>query len=151
MTQLFYRLFYHLEHCGLLDSLNEAHLYALHYVYLPRINHALEVFQRGWNHHSIRTEGSHSPHQLFVQGFLTLQRSGLVALDFAEQVEESYGVEEDGLVGDESQVNVPGLFELHHQHYERLCLQINPLSSSENYGIDIYGQTLQFISDALHQ
>ena len=135
-----------------MDSLNETHLYALHYVYLTRINHALEAFQRGWNHHSIRTEGSHSPHQLFVQGFLTLQRSGLVALDFAEQVDESYGVEEDGLVGDESQVNVPeSLFELHHQHYERLCLQINPLSSSENYGIEIYEQTLQFISDALHQ
>ena len=49
-------------------------------------------------------------------------------------------------MGDESQVNVPeSLFELHHQHYERLCQQINPLSSSENHGIEIYEQTLQFV------
>ena len=64
-------------------------------------------------------------------------------MNFAEQVDESYGVEEDGLVGDESQVNVPeSLFELHRQHYERLCLQINPLSSSENYGMKEWQERL---------
>jgi hypothetical protein len=107
-------LFYHLEHLGLLESLNETRLYALHFVCLPRINSA---FQKGWNHHSIRTEGNRSPHQLFVQGSLTLQRSGLVALDFGEQVDDNYGVEENGLVHDE-QVTVPeSLFEVHERHY----------------------------------
>ena len=78
MTQLFYRLFFHLEHLGLLDPLNEVHLYPLHYVYLPWINHVL----------------------------LDLQRSGLVALDFAEQVSDSYGVEEE-LPSDSSALNIP--------------------------------------------
>ena len=151
VTQLFYRLFYHLEDRGLLDPLHETHLYALHYVYLPRINLALETFQRGWNHHSIRTEGNHSPHQLFVQGSLTLQRSGLVALDFAQQIDDSYGVAEEGLVTDESRVDVPeSLFEMHHHTYEYLCQQVNPLVPSENYAIELYEQALQVIGDVLH-
>ena len=83
---------------------SESHLYALHYVYIPCINRALETFQKGWNHHSIRTEGNHSPHHLFVHGYL--QRSGLVALDFAEQIDSSYGIDEEGLISKESHVNV---------------------------------------------
>ena len=38
-------LFHFLEGYGLLDSLSELHLYALHFVYLPRISASLE-FQR---------------------------------------------------------------------------------------------------------
>ena len=38
-----------------------------------------------------------SPHQLFVEQSLHLQRSGLVALDFFEQVNSNYSTEE-GLV-----------------------------------------------------
>ena len=47
VTSLYYRLFYHLEHLGLLDPLNELHIYALHYVYVPRINKSLKQFQSG--------------------------------------------------------------------------------------------------------
>ena len=43
VTRLFYRLFYHLEHHGLLNPVNETHLFALHYVYLKRINIALHT------------------------------------------------------------------------------------------------------------
>ena len=39
---LFYSLFYFLEVEGLLDPLNEVHLAALHYVYLPVINDELK-------------------------------------------------------------------------------------------------------------
>ena len=85
VTQLYYRLFYHLESYNLLDPTNEMHLFSLHYVYLPRINSALRVFYESWNHHPIRTEHNKSPHQLFIEGSLRLQRSGLVALDFFEE------------------------------------------------------------------
>ena len=34
----FYSLFYHMESCGILEPSNELHLFALHYVFLPRIN-----------------------------------------------------------------------------------------------------------------
>ena len=41
VTQLFYRLFYYMEYQDLLEPTNEHHLFALHYVYLKRINFAL--------------------------------------------------------------------------------------------------------------
>ena len=53
VTVLFYKLFYFMEQTDILDPLNEEHLYALHYVYIPRINRALSEFTRGWNHHPI--------------------------------------------------------------------------------------------------
>ena len=151
VTQLFYRLFYHLEHIGLLDPLNEAHLYALHYVYIPRINRSLEAFQRGWNHHSIRTESNMSPHQLFVQGYLSLQRSGLVALDFAGQVDDNYGMDEQGLTTAlQSQVEVPQtLLTIPESALEQLHQQVDPLGSSANYGIELYEETLHFIADLM--
>ena len=64
VTRLFYRLFYFLEDRRLLDPTNEYHIFALHYVYLPRINRALVQFKQSWNNHSLRTEHGHSPHQI---------------------------------------------------------------------------------------
>ena len=94
VTILYYRLFYFLESQQLLDPLNEIHLYALHYVYLPRIRRALDIFREGWNHHSIRTESNLTPHQLYVQGTLSMHSSGLSALDFLDEVDDMYGVDD---------------------------------------------------------
>jgi hypothetical protein len=69
-TQLYYRLFYHLEDRELLDPLNEIHLFALHYIYTPRINATLKGFVEGWNNHGMRTAGRKTPNQLFVEGSL---------------------------------------------------------------------------------
>jgi len=70
VTKLFYRLFYYLEEIRLLDLSNDIHIYSLHYVYLPRVNHALTMFANAWNKHGIRTEHALSPEQLFVAGAL---------------------------------------------------------------------------------
>ena len=40
VTTLYYKLFYFLEHHGILDPLNEHHLWALHCVFISRINRA---------------------------------------------------------------------------------------------------------------
>ena len=81
VTKLFYRLFYFLEAHGILEHTNPLCLYALEYVFLPRLNRAIGLFVEGWNNHGIRTEQHHSPQQLFTQGVLCLQHSGLVSLD----------------------------------------------------------------------
>ena len=65
-TKLFYRLFYYLEQQDLLDPLDEQQLYALHYVFIPRINNALKEFCSAWNNHRIRTAHNKSPHQLYI-------------------------------------------------------------------------------------
>ncbi len=81
VTRLYYRLFYFLEQQNLLDPLNEYHLYALYYVYKPRLNRALAHFKEGWNHHRIRTAHNQTPHKMFNAGALQLQKSGLRAMD----------------------------------------------------------------------
>lgn len=145
VTQLFYRLFYHLEYHNQLDPLNEAHLAAIHYIFLPRINLSLKHFKEGWNSHSVRTEHNHSPHQLFVSGVLRLHRQGLVAIDFLENVDDSYGISEEGLLPNDAAVEVPrNTFQLREDHFQELARTINPLSDSSNYGIDLYLECLDF-------
>ena len=51
---LYYRLFYFMEDEGFLDPLNEIHLGALHYVYLPVIEEKLKVWSSAWSHHWMR-------------------------------------------------------------------------------------------------
>ena len=58
VTQLYYRLFYFLEHTGVLDPVNELYIFSLHHVFLSRINHSLSAFKDGWNMHGIRTENN---------------------------------------------------------------------------------------------
>ena len=50
-------VFQFLANSNALDSLDEVHLWALHYVYLPRINASLDEFKSQWNHHGLRTTG----------------------------------------------------------------------------------------------
>ena len=88
-----------MEYNDLLDPVNEKHLFALHYVFLPRINKAIEDFRNAWNHHGVQTERGMTPNQLFTMGMLQLKNSGLTAMDF-------FDVEEDGLVPEEDDEGV---------------------------------------------
>ena len=91
VTVLYYRLFYYLEYHNLLNPVDDIHLFSLNYVYLQRINHSLRQFKDGWDRHTIRTEHGHSPIQLFTAGMLLLQRSGQIAMDIFDQVDDHYG------------------------------------------------------------
>lgn len=82
VTKRYYRLFYYMEEQRILDCDNDTHIYALHYIYIPRINNALIAFMNGWNNHGIRTEHGRSPKQLFVVEAVHLRESGITALDF---------------------------------------------------------------------
>ena len=64
-TRSFYSLFYKLEELGLLDPIDDTHLYALHFVYLPTINKCLLEFQNSW------TSNGYSPLQLYTLGMIS--------------------------------------------------------------------------------
>ena len=49
VTSYFSNLFYYMESLEILDPLDEVHLFALHYIYKPRINRALKLFATQWN------------------------------------------------------------------------------------------------------
>ena len=63
------------QHNGVLDPVNEKHLFALHYIYLPLINRTLEQFMETWNSHPIWTCGNMSPRQIWMVGFYRLEFS----------------------------------------------------------------------------
>lgn len=139
-----------MEQCDLLDQLNEKHIYALHYVFIPRINKALDLFMHGWNHHRIRTAHNKSPHQLFTAGMLILRHSQLIALDFFDHADSTYGIDEEGPVpseDDNSVIQIPECsYTISDAAFASLQQTINPFSPSEEYGIDLYEQTLQFLN-----
>lgn len=68
VLQIFYSLFVTLESSQLLDINSENDMYALHYVFLPRINTKLQEFIAGWNAHPLSTEKNKSPNQLWITG-----------------------------------------------------------------------------------
>lgn len=149
VTSLYYRLFYYMEHHDLLNPLDEKHLYALHYVFIPRINRSLTQFVHGWNHHPIRTAHKKSPYQLFTGGMLFLQHSRLAALDFFDAVDPTYGLDDNAPVPSEDYggtIEVPECaYHIHDANLALLQQTINPLEQSDEYGIDIYEQTLNFL------
>lgn len=155
VTILYYRLFYFLESQQLLDPLNEIHLYALQYVYLPRIGYALDIFREGWNHHSIRTENNRTPHQLYATGTLRLHSSGLSALDFLDDVDETYGIDDVDDMETEANVEaetvtVPeSILTVSNAVLRELAQRVNPLAESDNYGIDLYQEAVEILTNHL--
>ena len=65
----YYFLFYAMESDGILQINEEVDLYALHFVFLPKIQAQLYMFRQGWCNHCLRTEGNKTPHRLWILGF----------------------------------------------------------------------------------
>ena len=132
----FYPLFYFMEDKGILDPLNDLHLSALHYVYLPQINSKLEWWRQAWSTHQLRTVNS-SPIRLWVSGQINNP------IDISpHEVDAYYGT--DGYIsGDERDGNKRPIFEMQSLHLSQNCL--DQLSESiteddvkENSGINSY-------------
>ncbi|KAL5481514.1 hypothetical protein EMCRGX_G021692 [Ephydatia muelleri] len=137
-------VFYYMEQHDLLDPINENHLFALHYVYLPRINRSLKQFKEAWNCHGLRTERGKTPNQLFTAGLLRLRYSGLDAVDLFEDVSDEYGQSEEGgsnneeAVDDDQGVPVPQLsVSITPVQLSRIQETVSPLSDDSDYGISL--------------
>ena len=83
-VSLFYRIFYALEDADLLDPSNDADLFALHFVYLPRINQQLDTFRQSYGNHRLRSEGNMTPYQLWIEGIARLNTDPF-AVDGAQE------------------------------------------------------------------
>ena len=145
VTQFYYHLFYYLEDLHLLDPLDDTHLFALHYVYKPRINQSLDTFCKAWNNHPLRTSNNKSPIQLYTVGMITIRKNGIAALDYYCPVDNNYGVGELGLSCNFSHVTVPGTTPVTDSNLENLPTIINPLRTSSSCGIDIYKEVLSYL------
>jgi len=80
-------LFCYLEEEFLLNPENEIHIFSLHYIYLTRMNQALQQFSEAWNNHSLSTEGNFSLVQLWISGLSNMFES---SLDLMTEVRKFY-------------------------------------------------------------
>ncbi|KAG9272302.1 hypothetical protein AMEX_G13287 [Astyanax mexicanus] len=70
VTNKYYSTLRSLEVNGLLDISATEDLFSVHYTFLPRLQGDLDIFAEAWNNHPLRTEGNHSPEQLWRIGML---------------------------------------------------------------------------------
>jgi hypothetical protein len=76
-----------MENCRILDPSDEVHLFALHYVFLPRIQQNLDLFRDGHSRGPISTEHNASPEQMWIRGMLAVANSNLrIAEEFTNEV-----------------------------------------------------------------
>lgn len=82
-----------LEMSALLDPVNEVHLYALHYVYQPRINRSIDEFILQWNNHGLSSQRWQTPMQLMFEGLYNSLVQG--DSNYLVSISEGYGIDDD--------------------------------------------------------
>ena len=166
-ASLFYHLFYTLEDNGMLNPSSNSDLFSLHYVFIPRINHQLNIFQQSYSHHRLRTEKNRSPFQLWIRGLS--QGSGddealQGVLDDAMVIvnnylylrimtflspQDLYGIDLSGPLNtenDESVVIPATVCPFTCQQMDELKRSVDPLEQCDDLGISIYMMTRAFVS-----
>ena len=149
----FYFLFYYMEEVGVLDPANELHLYALHYVFMPRINEAIERWMFAYNRHPLQTEHHSTPRQLWIESMLRLQSSGRTAVEsiFSPENMPDYGIDWNGPCRGERNGNM-GVPRIRIDFPVHVVLQlrnmIDPNGPSEVLGLDIYLAVVNFLRAA---
>ena len=78
----FYRTFYQMEDQMILNIEDDLHMFALHYVFLKRVNHALTQFLEAWNNHPLSSCRNMTPMQLWISGLAMSVQS----MEFMDEV-----------------------------------------------------------------
>lgn len=147
----YYYTFYAMESSGILDPCNQHHLFALHFVYLPRINNSLWQFMETFNNHKVSSEKNWSPNQMWANGMLH-QDNPLARgeLDYLEDYDlEMYGYdpnEPSPLEQMDNNVIVEPI-EVNNKEIIRSFVSqtIDPLRHSPDMGVDIYTEVIDMI------
>ncbi|KAK1172466.1 hypothetical protein AOXY_G5049, partial [Acipenser oxyrinchus oxyrinchus] len=150
VSSYFISLFVFMEEHNILDSLNELHLFSLHYMYLPRIQRATTEFESQWNNHGLSTQGGHSPLQLWHIGVLQQPGSNHPAIDgIFDQDREAFGIDEDGPLPDlqtNNNVVIPeNSLNLSEDNNNDIHQLIDPLARDTNHGIELFRTLCNFL------
>lgn len=159
VVQQFSNLFYYMESIGILDPLQEADLFSLHFVFIDRINRSCDELVGQLNHHPMRTANNQSPMQLFVTRCIELygsQSSVTSELYNINQDEDReipnpliYGIENEpriNLNDDHGNIEVPEIqIQLPDRLIETLS-DIDVLANDGNFGINTYEHVKHLVS-----
>ena len=70
----YHGIFNHMENHRILGIHNNIHLFALHFVFEPRINRDLSSWRKAHNNHRLSTEQSQTPRQLWYENMIDCSR-----------------------------------------------------------------------------
>ncbi|KAH3781721.1 hypothetical protein DPMN_159625 [Dreissena polymorpha] len=130
-------LFSFLEDEGKLNIMNPLHIYALHYVYMQKINEKLKIWKDAWNTHRLRTVGA-SP--------LKLWTSGMINSPVPSQDTVSADNDDMGIVSD---ISRPIFGRTEVQISDTCCSALArecPKDwSSSNYGIELFEKAISIL------
>lgn len=166
-TTEFYDLFTYMENENVLDLTNVNHIFALHYVFQPRINESLKTFQFQYNNHPLSTEHNKTPSQLFILGIMANANSDNISIKelisnagepslHPEVVDlEIYGVDpelqDSEGEDDRNSVLLGASFSepINNDVLIQLKETVNPIEniSCKEYGVELFKKTLTFLGE----
>ena len=148
----FASIFDGLERGGLLNPASEVHLYAFHFVFIPRINRALKEFINQWNCHPVSTERSFSPEQLFISGRFAngySPSSEVVNLDlFGSGVDDEPDAPQP-IEQNNYEITVPEIEVVLPDEVMEYLANLDPLQDDGNNGVNWYLMCVQAILTSL--
>lgn len=140
----FVNIFNFMEEEGLLDSLNELHLFCLHYVYLPRIQQAVTEFINQWNNHGLSTQGGQTPLQLWHSGVINNIGTEPVINDIIH-LDTDYNINEHEPLPHlqtNNNITIPDINITINETTSNRIQQVNPMENDGNYGINVFSSLL---------
>ena len=152
----YHGIFNHLERYGILSIENDVHMFALHFVYLPRLQMDLEKWKRSHNCHPLRTEQNRTPLQLYHESFILHSDTHYSSIKNALYVNSGTRNEQIQRFRDENDFPEPSdikiiLTRVHSPLTEPqlslLRTSVNVTRHSDCYGIDVYEEVLKFIRE----
>lgn len=141
VVKQFKELFISMEEENILNEFDEIDLFALHYIYMPRIQKSLQEFTDQWNCHSLSTMNNVSPLQLWQTSFIENSSQNMNEDHFYDENPLEYGVEPEGPLPElitDNNIVVPE-FDNHLAALDFLTNIVpDPLADDGNYGITLY-------------
>lgn len=144
---IFYSLFIFMEQQQILDASNNLHVFALHFIYMPRIQRLLDRFVARFNVHSISTERNRTPRQLWASGCLRMFHAP--TFDILDDP-HMYGDDPDAPPPDPDNEAVgveidPVNITFQEEVLAVMRQQFDPLFDDGNYGINLFLQVVEYL------
>ena len=153
----YHSIFNHMENYLILDINNEIHMFALHYVYEPRIQRDLDNWRNAHNSHKIRTESNKTPRMLWHQSLFDSAHTTYSAVRNIYDSTTTSRLQQVADFRDNNNLQEPDNIAiviqripppLTLQQLSDLKRTLNALAESDSNGIDVYGKVIDFIRQA---
>ena len=153
----YYKIFYQMEESGVLDVNNPVQVSTLQYEFGPRIQEDLCAWTLAHNNHQIRTEKNKTPLQLWYSASRASSHQDLMSMNniFRRDPDDYQSIIEQFENNLPEPANIKVILPrnplpLTNSQLDELQNEINVLSKSDSFGVDIYGETLRFISNCVN-